>query len=501
MKTKLDFKQELARNSAYQITSTLLDRGGGLIFTIVLARILQPKLFGLYGLALTITLILMTLANLGINEAMLRYVSIYYEKRQYKKAKTYFLFLTKLKISILLLVSLILILLAKPIALIYNNPDLAFPLLISAGYLLFFSLSRFFVTLFFSFKKVKNYAINEIIFQVTRLLLLPLIILFPSFYQVEFVFFLIMISSIVSLIYILFILKQNFKFLFNAPPTKIKKRELLNYIFFLAIGSLSGIFFIYVDTLFLGFFVTTEFIGYYKSASLIVIGVASFMTISGVLYPIFASSEGDRLKLIFNKTFYYVSILSIPASIGLSLIAKPFIRALFGEAYLPATIPLMVLSFFIFTLTSGELLIILFNAKGKSKITATAMFIATVLNIVLNLVLILYFLKFGPIYATLGAAIATIASRFVLLILLLGFFKSKMSFFPDLPKLFKPLLASIIMVLFLYTFNRYFSQNMNLFLGILEIISAMVIYFAALILIKGINREDVVLIRSIIKRR
>src|SRR3989344_1850743 len=130
-------------NSVFNFISVAVNRVGALIFTIILARMLQPELFGLYNLVLTIILIILTIGNFGIDEALTRYVSASYEKKP-GKARAYFAYLFKLKTYILLASVIFLIILAKPIAAFYGNQELSFPLIVSALYLFLMSLSQFF---------------------------------------------------------------------------------------------------------------------------------------------------------------------------------------------------------------------------------------------------------------------------------------------------------------------------------------------------------------------
>jgi len=494
---KQNMPKGIAENSIQQIISMIVERGGGLIFTIILARLLQPTLFGIYSLTLSITLTLITLGNLGINEAMLRYVSLYYSKKQYDLANSYFVFLTKLKVYALTFVVLLLIVIAKPVSIFYNNSQLFFPIIICSLYLFLFSLSQFFSSAFYSLKNVKLFTYKETFFQIIRLCLVPLLILFSDSQKVNGIFLIIALASMFSLLFVTGILMKNYSFLFKRNLKKIDKKGLLKYILFLSIGSISGIFFVYIDTLILGYYVEPELLGFYRAAFTIVTSVSALITITGVFYPLFASLEGEELEVIFNRIFYFVSMFSIPLSLGISFISKPFIVALFGESYLPAAIPLIPLSFFIFTLTSGELFSVLLNSKGKSKVTAFSMSIATILNIVLNFVFIALFLRIAsPIYATFGAALATVISRFCLMFILIYFFNKKMGFMPKFSNIFKLIFSGIIMVLFLYFFDKFFYGNLNLLLGIVEIIIAVLIYFSVLFLIKGVKKEDIDFIKN-----
>ena len=74
------------KNSSYSLAGTLIYKFGGLIFTILIARLLLPELFGIYALVLSIVTILLTFTNLGINETSLRYISDALGKKDNKKA-------------------------------------------------------------------------------------------------------------------------------------------------------------------------------------------------------------------------------------------------------------------------------------------------------------------------------------------------------------------------------------------------------------------------------
>ena len=63
------------KNSSYSLAAGLIYKFGGLIFTILIARLLLPELFGIYALVLSIVTIFMTFTNLGVDETSLRYIS------------------------------------------------------------------------------------------------------------------------------------------------------------------------------------------------------------------------------------------------------------------------------------------------------------------------------------------------------------------------------------------------------------------------------------------
>ena len=120
--TKRGKKENLTKlvlkNSAYNFTTTFISKIGGLVFTIIIARMLLPELFGVYNLALSVILLATAFADLGVGTTCLRYVSKALEKNNRPKARSYFRYLLKLKGLLMLLVIIIILLIAKPLA--YN---------------------------------------------------------------------------------------------------------------------------------------------------------------------------------------------------------------------------------------------------------------------------------------------------------------------------------------------------------------------------------------------
>ena len=63
------------KNSSWQIATTLIAKIGSLIFTIIIARLMLPELYGLYGLALSTILFMGIFSDLGINSALTTFLS------------------------------------------------------------------------------------------------------------------------------------------------------------------------------------------------------------------------------------------------------------------------------------------------------------------------------------------------------------------------------------------------------------------------------------------
>jgi len=260
------------------------------------------------------------------------------------------------------------------------------------------------------------------------------------------------------------------------------------------LSSISLVFFGSIDTLMLGRFVASEYLGYYRIALSLVITIASLFSLSGIFLPIFTQISGKRFNRGFHKTLRYILILSIPATAGIIFIAKYLIKAIYGNEYLIGATPLYFLSFLIITTPLIGLYSIIFQSKEKPKIVSNSMVVSLFVNILLNIFVIFLF-KDNPLFMIAGVGLVTSFSRILLLVLLVFKAKKEFNFGVKGIGLRAPIFATAIMCIFLFGFNSL--VNMNVFFGLVEIILGIAIYFGVLILTKGIVKED----WNLIKRR
>src|SRR3989344_1099556 len=106
------------KNSVLQTTTLIISKIGSLVFTVIIARLLLPELFGLYSLALSTIILLSTFTDLGTSQTLVRYVSLSLSKKNKGIAKGYLIYLTKIKLILTFLSIFILLALAK---FIYNT--------------------------------------------------------------------------------------------------------------------------------------------------------------------------------------------------------------------------------------------------------------------------------------------------------------------------------------------------------------------------------------------
>lgn len=165
-----------------------------------------------------------------------------------------------------------------------------------------------------------------------------------------------------------------------------------------------------LDTTTLGLLTSEECVGYYnyatKITSIVVNLAASVSTILLPRFSLFKEQNRIReLKRTIENAQSAILYLSIPAVVGIILLAEDIIVFLFGEAFVPAASTVQILAVLVIIKSIGNLYgVQVLVAFGKEK----TLFYTTVLgafsNVAMNIMLI-------PIMQQNGAAVASVISE------------------------------------------------------------------------------------------
>lgn len=484
--SKEDSAKGFVGNTTLSFFTSLTSRIGGFIFTIILARLLLPELFGVYSLVLSVVMLLASLLDFGVSQTLVVFISSNIKNK--RKTASFFKFLFKIRFFASLAAGVLLFFLSGLISNgIFNNSGLILPLKIGAIYLFVNGLLTFFGALSNALKKFKFTFSSEIIFQILRIGFVALFLVL--FVKVYLVFVALSISALVSAVLLFLLTRKKAPFLYREKPESFHKKKILSFMGFLTIGGLAGAFLTNIDALMLGALIPdTSYIGFYKIAVSMVFAVAALIPFVNVALTYFSSTGKNHLKNLFNKIIKYSFVLSLPLTAGLILLGRYLIFVFYGSEYLTAMIPLYVLSFLIINMPIAGVYHIIFISQKNPKIPTYLMIITSIINIVLNYFLITLFLKISLEYALLGAALATLISR-ILFTLVAGIIaKRKYSVGFPIKTIIKPIIATAIMSAFIFVFIKFI--DINIFTGIAAILVSIIIYFAIILLIKGIEKED-----------
>jgi lipopolysaccharide exporter len=487
------------KGSMYNLLSLVVLKFGGLIFTVIVARILLPELFGVYALVLSIVTVVLTFTDFGIDNTFLRYLSESSGKKDNKLSRSYIRYILKIKLVLIFCFVVVLLVISKYLSYsIYKNPLLFYPLIFSSLFVASDSLRNFFGTIFIARKDFRFPVFFDTSLQILKIVFSVFaILIFTDALKISGIFIAFFISSFFTLTLMVFILLKRDRSLFYGEVQEIDKSKIKSYWKFMVFASISLAFFGSIDTLMLGKFVSPEYIGYYRAAMSLVVAIASAFSLSWAFFPIFTQIKGVRFQRGFNKILRYILMFAIPATTGIMFIARDLIKAVYGDSYIFAAYSIYFLSLLILTTPLIGLYSIMFEAKEKPRVVSKSVFFSLLINIFLNILVILLF-KGKPLFIIGGIGLATSLSRFILLGLLAFYAKKQFNFRIKGIGLKRLIFATAMMSVFLVLFNHF--VNMNIFFGVIEIILGAGIYIIILIAKKGITKEDFELVRGLFKR-
>ena len=408
------------KNSSWQVATTIISKIGSLFFVIIVARLLMPELYGLYGLALSTILLIGAFSDFGIGSAAQIFLSKNIDNNK-KRAKAFFVYLTKFKLLLIFVTSLILILVAKWIAISYYDKPIFYALIVGALYFPLAQLGDYLKTLFTSRNNFKIMFWGEMVLQFSKLVIIPLTILFlldRGLSSEVFLFWIFVALSFCVLILGIYYIIMTW---IDYPFRNVKGKELSleerkgvwKFIWPLSITIAFGLFFSSIDMVMLGHYVTSEFIGFYQVAFSLISSATTIIAFSSVaMLPLFSRLKGKRLEQGFKKVLYVTFFISLLSLIFTFVVADYLILFIYGTEYAMASLYLRVLGVLFISFPLIALYQTYYTSQERTKIIATLLILSTTVNIVFNFVFINIGLSYGMKEAVLGACFATIVSRY-----------------------------------------------------------------------------------------
>ena len=447
----------------------------------VMARYLGPDGLGLFSMAFMIIGIVEIIAGFGIGEALVKYVAEYRECERVSSL-TSSAFIT---ISVFgIITSVALFFSSNLFADIFDMPYLSILLKIYAIAFPFSLIYGIILGFLRGLRKMKYFAFLRIL---DASLALAFILAFlAAGFWVEGAMLGILFEIIVIFVVGMLIMKKFMRF--SLSDYQGNTKMLASFGSRIIGANIVGQIYYNIDTLMIGYFLTSTEVGYYAVA----ISLSRFFwlvprAIATVAYPAISEywANGNRQavnKLVDKSTKYSACIL-IFAGMSIVFFAKDIITFLFTPEFLPAVLPLAIL--ITGTVTSGILRSVgeIFASVGKVNLVLKISIIGAVGDIILNMILI-------PIYGIIGAATATAASQVLNVGITIYFLRKALVIKLDTPWFIKMvMLISLLAVLFygLSILNHYFSATIALFLYTIAIIK----YF--------LTKEDKAYFVSIVK--
>lgn len=177
----------------------------------------------------------------------------------------------------------------------------------------------------------------------------------------------------------------------------------------LHIGFLATVIFLKIDMLILGYYHQLGSVGYYSVA----VGMADLvmlipLSLQYVYYSKVPDMINDNQLMAQNTVLIYKRSLVLMVIIGafFAIIAKPVITIVYGEAFLPALTPFLIILPGVCLFWQNNLLLQYLVASKKFLVTSLISVFACLINIFLNI-------TFIPKYDMVGAAFVSLITYFI----------------------------------------------------------------------------------------
>ena len=246
------------------------------------------------------------------------------------------------------------------------------------------------------------------------------------------------------------------------------------------------------DKFVIGIFIGSAAVGCYSPGYALGSILLMFLTPFAVLLPAvlpeyFEAGDMDKVNTFLTYSMKYYLLITVPAAVGMSLLSKPLLYILTTTVIADngfMITPLVALGA-IFMGIYGIVNNIIILEK-KTTILGYIWIGVAILNIVLNIIAV-------PYLGIYGAGLATLVCYFFAFLVTM-IFSSKFTKLPfDYKSIVKIIISSLIMGIFVH-----FSNPSGIINILIVILISVVIYFVLLFILKGIDKKEIDLIKSMI---
>jgi O-antigen/teichoic acid export membrane protein len=228
--------------------------------------------------------------------------------------------------------------------------------------------------------------------------------------------------------------------------------------------------------------------GIYNASYKLISVLTVFSTIyTAIFFPVmskFFKNEKNLLKVSFEKSVKYLMMIMIPLAFATVLYSTDIVQLIYGHEYDPAHTVLSILIWTVCLLFVNSACTNLLNASHKEKLVTVVYMAAAIFNIVLNLYMI-------PNYSYDGAAVSTVLSDLLILILFLVMI-ARIGQLPD-KKLVFDLIKIIVGSVVLYGILSFLGISMWLAIPV-----GIIIYLLCLIVLKTFDKEDIYIVKEVL---
>jgi O-antigen/teichoic acid export membrane protein len=473
----MSLARRLAKNAAWLYGGEVISKIFQIILVIVLARHYGAEIFGHYTFAISFTIMFAMLVDLGINSLIIREVA-----RDRKSASKYLTNVLLVK-SVLGIVAFVLIFIV--INLLGYPAELRFLVYAFGVYNILFQISEFLKSFFKAYELMHLDSLVRLTERViSTALALYMVYIGMSLMYVAYVF---IVSAVLTMLIALVLVRKRIVGFTKGLSQPFMKKFLKKSLPFAISFALYTVYF-RIDVVLINKMQGDLSTGIYTSAlqlveALLFVSILVSMAVFPLLSESYKSMKARALK-IYAKTSKLLFLIGVPIVVGTLVLGDRFILLFFGNEYSDAGLILKFLMFFILFHFLN-----IFNtsttfAMKRENALIKLLVAVLIIHVVMNIFLIHY-------HSINGAAWAKVVSEVIyyaglIFIIRPAFTKETLSV------LLKTVFVGVVLFVVLKSI-----EGLNLFWIILI---AAVLYGASIFLLRVISKEDIVLLKEIIRR-
>ncbi|MCX8167112.1 MAG: oligosaccharide flippase family protein [Candidatus Micrarchaeota archaeon] len=495
----------LAKGYLWETFFTFLSKLSSFVYSVIIAYLFLKDQIGIFYYTLSVIFIISTFKDFGISSALARHVPYLSSRKEWG----YLFRVVKISYVVGILISLLIFAVvvsnAGLISSLLKNEELSFTLIPLAGFILLveiLDLNRAFLRGVFNFREA---AFFEFLQNASKLLLTLIFYVLFGKTTVALIYAFV-ISYIPSVLLGMIIFHKKFTELINKHSGEASvNNESLSVSLKLLFSF--GITVVIVNSLLMIQQSTDKIMYlYFFPSDFYSLGIFSIMqTLSSVIYivpsglgvvllpllsKLYGGYEKEKIKNILKVSFGWIILLTIPVIALMLVFSESIISLFYGKSYLEGNTWLV-------TLVMANFLLILslpFNyyliASRRLKLELAFVLLSALSNVIFNF----YFI---PIYGLFGAALGSLFSALVTLIVFLIFVYHDISFRLDYIHFFYFILFFVLLSILLFTkgitlsiidniivyFEQHFINSLNDLLRVLARKSIQLIAFGTILVV------------------
>jgi|GEM_PF-3844485 len=474
--------KEIVKGAITLWLSSIFITALSLIYTPILARVLGPEGLGAMNLAILMTPWIIAFSSFALEPTTTKLISEF--KATNKSIAplirgSYFIGILSSSVA-----SLLYFLFSDFIAWhVFHDPNLGQYLKITSPLIFLSVLYTITLGIFRGLKKFRAYAIFESMHQLFIVIIGIFLVLFLRF-GVTGALIALIVSPLILVLYGLYSFRDNLK---NEGKKEIG--QIIRFGLWLMIVSLALNFFSTLDRLFLGYFESTEVVGFYVPALTLVTATTFFTTaIRSSMFPYisedYAKGDIENTRRYLEETLKYSLIVLGFFLIPCMALRKEIIILLFSAKFAQSIPIFQILLFATFFLTCYIILHTFIISIGEVKKLLLPLFVVLIISSIVYITLI-------PVLHGIGAAISLIVGYFALSIAYWLLTKKTIDF--SIAQAIKIiLLISVFMVLISFL-------TLSLIVNILLSLFFTALYVVLLFALRTFNKEEIDFIRVKLK--